>query len=94
MRFVIHFLLFLLAALAVLQCSLWIREVRAQEYPVIRQDKTEYDTVHQNLNYFWDERTGLCFASATFITAYGSRVTVFTNVPCTEKVWVLIRGGK
>lgn len=63
---------------------------RAQDYPHITQDEVP-GPKHEKLNYFWDERTELCFASATFVTAYGVRVTTFTNVPCTDKVWAVMK---
>jgi hypothetical protein len=45
----------------------------------------------QNITYFKDERTGLCFAS--FGSVYGSYGNVFTSitcVPCNENVQKLI----
>lgn len=66
----------------------------AQYYPVIQQGKFMNGSEHQSLNYFWDERTQLCFASATFEITGGERISMFSNVPCTEKVWAVMKGQK
>lgn len=45
-----------------------------------------------NLRYFHDERTGLCFAAMNSqIEGYAS--TSITNVPCTDKVLAIIHGN-
>lgn len=38
-----------------------------------------------NITYFQDKRTGLCFAAMNSF-AHSNDITVITNVPCTDKV--------
>jgi len=50
----------------------------AQRYPI----EFSYGTY---VNYFWDSRTNLCFASLKNRNLYGDVETI-ANVPCTDEV--------
>lgn len=63
------------------------RKSKAQEYPV--PDRTDR-TTKSPLNYFWDSRTNLCFASIYFPTAYGYSGYSIANVPCSKEVSAVI----
>lgn len=50
-------------------------------------DATKAESIKvQNLDYYRDGRTGLCFVSHRLFTSYG----FITNVPCTREVEFLI----
>lgn len=46
----------------------------------------------ENIRYFHDSRTDLCFAAMNSQTGEFYSITSIANVPCTEKVQAIIQG--
>lgn len=45
-------------------------------------EKTDIKQIKENLTYFKDERTGLCYAVVNSISTQGGSYTSITCVPC------------
>jgi len=51
----------------------------------------DIQVLESTISYFKDSRTDLCFATISSYSYGGVHQTLFTNVPCNEKVLSLIR---